>query len=589
MAERGAIPGVRALLAGYAAERLHPADALRAAYAAIDARGEDRVWIHRMPLEAALSALEEADGRRRAGAALPLFGVPFAVKDNIDVAGLPTTAGCPAFAYKAERSATVVQRLERAGAILVGKTNLDQFATGLVGTRSPYGAPSSVYDPAYISGGSSSGSAVAVAAGLVAFALGTDTAGSGRVPAAFNEVVGLKPTRGLVSAAGVVPACRSLDCVSIFCHDAEDAATVLRVARGRDPADPYSRPPAASAPPLGPGFRFGVPPPAQREFFGDEGAARLYEVALERLAALGGQAVEIDFAPFRAAAELLYAGPWVAERLAAIRPFFERHADAMDPVVARIIGGGARYSAADTFDAMYRLEALRRATEAQWRGMDVLALPTTGTIYTHARIAADPIGLNTNLGYYTNFVNLLDLSAIAVPAGRRPNGLPFGLSLIAPAFHDEALCALGSAFAAGRLGDPGTRAAVRLAVVGAHLAGQPLNHELTGRGARLAWSGRTAPEYRLYALAGTNPPKPGLVRVAPGEGGAIEVEVWELQAAEFGAFVAAVPPPLAIGTVWLADGSSVKGFLCEPLAVEGAQDITALGAWRAYLASRQGR
>ena len=583
------MPTIAALLAGYGDGSLRPEDVLREAYAAIERRGADHVWIHRVPLETTLEALEEADGRRRVGAALPLFGVPFAVKDNMDVAGLPTTAGCPAFAYKAERSATVVQRLQNAGAILVGKTNLDQFATGLVGTRSPYGAPSSVYDPAYISGGSSSGSAVAVAAGLVAFALGSDTAGSGRVPAAFNGIVGLKPTRGLVSAAGVVPACRSLDCVSIFGRDADDAAAVLAVARGPDPADPYSRGPAPPAPPFGPGFRFGVLVRTQREFFGDEGAARLYEVAIERLAALGGQAVEVDFQPFRAVADLLYAGPWVAERLAAIRPFFERHAEAMDPVVARIIGEAARFSAADAFEGLYRLEALRRTTETQWRGMDVLALPTTGTIYTHARIAADPVGLNTNLGYYTNFVNLLDLAAIAVPAGRRPNGLPFGLSLIAPAFHDEALCVLATAFASGRLSAEGERAAVRLAVVGAHLTGQPLNHELTSRGGRLVWSGRTSPEYRLYALARSNPPKPGLVRVGPGQGTAIEVEVWELDAAGFGAFVAGVPPPLTIGTVRLEDGRTVKGFLCEAIAVEDAQDITSLGGWRAYLASRRGR
>ena len=581
------VPSVRALLAAYADGTRRPEEVVRAAYAAIERRGHDAVWIRVRPLEAALEALAEAEGRRRAGAALPLFGVPFAVKDNIDVEGLPTTAGCPAFAYKAEQSATVVQRLEHAGAVLVGKTNLDQFATGLVGTRSPYGAPSSVYDPAYISGGSSSGSAVAVAAGLVAFSLGTDTAGSGRVPAAFNGIVGLKPTRGLVSTAGVVPACRSLDCVSIFARDVEDAATVLAVARGFDPADPYSRPGAPPASPPGTGFRFGVPPATQREFFGDDAAARLYAVALERLEALGGRPVEIDLVPFRAAADLLYSGPWVAERLAAIRPFFERHAEAMDPVVARIIGGAARFSAADAFEGMYRLEALRRVTAAQWEGMDVLVLPTTGTIYTHARIAADPIGLNSNLGHYTNFVNLLDLAAIAVPAGQRPNGLPFGLSLIAPAFHDEALCALGAAFAAGRPLAPGGRAAVRLAVVGAHLTGQPLNHELTARGACLVWSGRTAPEYRLYALTGVSPAKPGLVRVTPGAGSAIEVEVWELDAAGFGTFVAAVPPPLAIGTLRLEDGVEVKGFLCEPLAVEGAPDITALGGWRAFLASRQ--
>ena len=583
-----AVPGVRDLVSAYATGQLHPADALRAVHAGIERRGADGVWIHVRPLEATLAELGQVERRRQAGAAVPLFGVPFAVKDNIDVAGLPTTAGCPAFAYKAERTAGVVERLQAAGAVLVGKTNLDQFATGLVGTRSPYGAPASVFHPDYISGGSSSGSAVAVAAGLVAFALGTDTAGSGRVPAAFNGIVGLKPTRGVLSTAGVVPACRSLDCVSIFARDAEDAAVVFAIASGFDPADPYSREGGLPAAPFAVDFRVGAPPPAQREFFGDEGAAHLYEAALERLRALGGQVVEIDLTPFRAAAELLYAGPWVAERLAAIRPFFERHADAMDPVVRSIIGGASRLSATDAFEGLYRLEALRRETGAQWKAMDVLALPTTGTIYTRARIAADPVALNANLGYYTNFVNLLDLSAIAVPAGLRPNGLPFGLSLIAGAFHDEALCGLGAAFAKGRLAAAGGRLAVRLAVVGAHLTGQPLNHELTGRGARLVRSARTAPEYRLYALAGTAPAKPGLVRVRPGQGGAIEVEVWELDEAPFGSFVAAVPPPLAVGTLRLDDGGEVKGFLCEPLAVEGARDITALGGWRRYLATGGG-
>ncbi len=301
-----------------------------------------------------------------------------------------------------------------------------------------------------------------------------------------------------------------------------------------------------------------------------------------------GVSPQIDLTPFRAAAELLYAGPWVAERLAAIRPFFERHADAMDPVVRSIIGGATRLSAIDAFEGLYRLEALRRETGEQWKAMDVLALPTAGTIYTHARIAADPITLNGNLGYYTNFVNLLDLSAIAVPAGLRANGLPFGLSLIAPAFHDEALCALGAAFAEGRLTVTSGRRAVRIAVVGAHLTGQPLNHELTSRGARLVRAGRTAPEYRLYALTGTVPAKPGLVRVRPGQGGAIEVEVWELDEAAFGGFVAVVPPPLAIGTLRLDDGGEVKGFVCEPLAVEGARDITALGGWRRYLAEGGG-
>ncbi len=591
MPEPGQTPGVGELLTGYEAGTLRPETVLREAYAAIERRGADSVWIHLVPLDEALGQLEAAGQRRREGATLPLFGVPFAAKDNIDVAGHPTTAGCPAFAYKPEATATVVRWLQAAGAVLVGKTNLDQFATGLTGTRSPYGALSSVFDADYIAGGSSSGSAVAVASRLVAFALGTDTAGSGRVPAAFNGIVAVKPTRGLLSTAGVVPACRSLDCVSILAHTVEDATRVLDAARGPDPEDAYSR--VATGPPasLGAAFRFGVPPRAQREFFGDEAAALLYERALDRLESLGGRRVEIDLTPFRAAADLLYEGPWVAERLASIRPFFEAHAEDVHPVVRAIVGRASSLSAVDVFQGMYRLEALRKAAAAQWAGMDVLALPTAPTIYRHAAIERDPIRLNGNLGYYTNFVNLLDCGAVAVPAGVRPNGLPFGISLIAPAFHDEMLCALGMRWQ----GERGPVAAatsvarpVRLAVVGAHLSGQPLNRELVDRQARLVRAGRTAREYRLYALAGTTPPKPGLVRVTDGTGEGIEVEVWELTEAGFGSLVAAVPAPLAIGTVTLEDGEPVKGFLCEAHAIQGAEDISAWGGWRAYRAGRGG-
>jgi allophanate hydrolase len=592
---------IAALRRAYADGATTPEEVLETVYDRIAEAGERPVWIHLVPRAQALGQLAVAAGRRLAGEDLPLFGIPFAVKDNIDVAGLPTTAGCPDFAYVPERSATVVGRLVEAGAILVGKTNLDQFATGLVGTRSPYGACASVFDPRYVSGGSSSGSAVAVAAGLVSFSLGTDTAGSGRVPAGFNNLVGLKPTKGLVSTAGVVPACRTQDCVSIFAGTAGDALAVLRAAGAFDPADPYSRPaPAGAALPArwAPGFRFGVPRDGL-EFFGDEAAAALFAAAADRLEDLGGVRVPIDFTPFRDAAQLLYSGPWVAERLAAIRDFAETSPGSIHPVVRGIVEGARAQGAVDAFLGLYRLAELTRRAEAEWRRMDVMLLPTTGTTYTIEDVLADPVRLNSNLGYYTNFVNLMDLAAIAVPAGFRPSGLPFGVTLVGPAFADGALATLADRLhrlqalpmgGSGKLpagppldpeaAAPGT---ARLAVVGAHLSGQPLNRQLTDARARLVRTTRTAAGYRLLALAGTTPAKPGLVRDADAAGG-IELEVWELDAAAFGRFVAEVPPPMAIGTVFLEDGTSVKGFLCEPCALAGAQDITGYGGWRRWLA-----
>jgi allophanate hydrolase len=519
---------------------------------------------------------------------LPLAGVPFAVKDNFDVAGMTTTAGCPSFSYAPSRTATVVQRLFDAGAILIGKTNMDQFATGLVGTRSPYGACSSVYDARYISGGSSSGSAVAVAKSFCTFSLGTDTAGSGRVPAAFNNLIGLKPTRGLLSTSGVVPACRSLDCVSIFAKTARDARAVWNVARGFDCNDPYSRtiPQGAGAAPwLSQAFRFGVPSGTQLKFFGDDDAARLYQQAAERLESIGGIPTTIDFSIFQEAAQLLYSGPWVAERFAAVGEFLSTARDGVNEVVKNIILGGAKYSAADTFRSMYQLEALKQKAAEQWNCMDVLLLPTTGTIYTHEEITADPVRLNSNLGFYTNFVNLMDLAAIAVPAGFRPNGLPFGVSLIAPAFSDEGLLGLAERYLGEDDDERIAPGCVLLAVAGAHLTGQPLNHELTNRGARLVKTCRTAGDYRLYALSNTKPPKPGLVREPKFNGWGIEVEVWAIPETTFGAFVAGIPAPLGIGTIQLEDGSSVKGFICEPAAMAGAEEITRFGGWRSYVAS----
>jgi allophanate hydrolase len=528
------------------------------------------VWISRAPTDLPASGA--------------LNGLRFGVKDNIDVAGLPTTAACPAFAYTPRETAPVVSRLTAAGALVAGKTNMDQFATGLVGTRTPYGACSSVFDERYISGGSSSGSAVAVALGEADFALGTDTAGSGRVPAAFNGLVGLKPTRGLLSTRGVVPACRSLDCVSIFTRTVDLARRVFDVARGFDAADPFARLPApgdGAAPWLGGPFRYGVPSPSQLEFFGDDEAATLFSRAIQRLATIGGEQVEIDLAVLRRAADLLYSGPWVAERMAAVRDFFGAHADEMDPIVRRIIGGAERFSAVDTFTAQYQLQALRRAADEMWTTVDVVLLPTTPTIYTHAQIAADPIGLNTNLGYYTNFVNLLDMAAVAAPAGVRPSGLPFGVQLIGPAFSDDALLGLVEQY----LGEPVALAptgCVQVAVVGAHLSGQPLNHQLTDRGARLLRTTRTTADYRLFALPDG---RPGLLRDASSSGQGIEIEVWALPEHYFGSFVAAIPPPLGIGTLVLQDGQHVKGFVCESFAVASANEITHLGGWRAYLAS----
>lgn len=566
-------------------------DRIAAIYDRIEAGPLAPVWISLVPREVSLVRARELEG-----SALPLAGVPFAIKDNIDLAGLPTTAGCPAYAYSPERSSTVVEKLIDAGAIPIGKTNLDQFATGLVGTRSPHGACSSVYDHRYISGGSSSGSAVAVATGLVDFSLGTDTAGSGRVPAAFNNLVGLKPTRGILSTLGVVPACRTLDCVSIFARSCADAHAVWKAARGFDPGDPFSRSPQPgedAAAWLAGSFRFGVPPADQLEFFGDDAAAELYRVAIEEVERIGGERVEIDFSVFRDAADLLYSGPWVAERLAALRPFIESRAEEMNSVVRGIISGATRYSAVDSFEAQYRLAELRRAAESEWEHMDVLVLPTTGTTYTHDAIAADPVRLNTNLGYYTNFVNLLDLAAVAVHAGFRPNGLPFGISFIGSAFSDEALLAVADRYHRADADVPGPAVdlgscppgCVLIAVVGAHLSGQPLNSQLTDRRARLMKTTWTAAGYRLYALQGTQPPKPGLVRDETFQGPGIEVEVWAIPENQFGGFVAAVPPPLGIGTAILQNGESVKCFICEPYAIAGSIEITHFGGWRNYLSS----
>ena len=543
------------------------AEKVEQAFERIGQEGLAPVWISLVDRENALKRVRDLDRL------LPLYGQIFAVKDNIDVAGMPTTAACPTFSYVPSSTAAVVTKLEAAGAILIGKTNMDQFATGLVGTRTPYGICSSVFNPAYISGGSSSGSAVAVAKGLVDFSLGTDTAGSGRVPAALNNVVGLKPTKGAIRTDGVVPACRTLDCVSIFAKTCAEADAVYRAVRepvlsGRGAA-PWSGGP----------FRFGVPREDQLKFFGDSEGPGLYARAVVDLQTRGGEPVEIDFGPFRAAAELLYSGPWVAERLAAVGSFLSEHGDQMDATVRSIIGGAARYSAADMFRAIYRLEELRKQTDRVWESIDVLFLPTVGRTYTIADVQADPLALNTNLGYYTNFVNLLDLAAVAVPAGFRSDGLPFGVSFIGRAFTDRALLALG-----GTLPDFAPPECIAVAVVGAHLSGQPLNRQLVSRGARLMKTTRSSADYRLYALKNTVPPKPGLVREPGFAGPGIELEVWWVPSDRFGSFVAEIPAPLGIGTVVLEDGTAVKGFICETAALAESTDITRFGGWRNYLA-----
>lgn len=530
---------------------------------------------------------------------LPLFGVPFAIKDNIDVGGWPTSAACPAFTYQAAADATVVARLRAAGAIALGKTNLDQFATGLVGTRSPYGAVVNSFDSRYVSGGSSSGSASVVARGLVPFALGTDTAGSGRVPAGFNNIVGLKPTKGRLSNRGVVPACRLNDTVSIFALTVADAAQVAELASGFDAADPYSRADPHTAPadiPAAP--RFAVP--AQLEFFGDVQAERAFHRALAQLQAGGATLEPLDFAPFRTLAEQLYYGPWVAERTVAIEQVMEANPQAIDPVVRGIVGNGLSYSACDAYKAEYLRAELARQIAQRLAPFDALVVPTAPTIRTLAEMAQEPVLFNSQFGTYTNFTNLADLSALALPGPLREDGLPAGITLIAPAWHDRALAAFGLRWqrqsalplgAIGRVLPPQPAPApstghVRLAVVGAHLSGMPLNVQLTQRDAVRVEQTVTAPCYRLYALADTEPPKPGLARTA--QGAAIHLELWDIPLARFGEFVAEIPAPLGIGTLLLADGRRVKGFICEAWALEGATDITEFGGWRNYLASVKG-
>lgn len=574
---------------------------LVAAYQQLDTHlsRDDNAWIYiakHDEIYAQLTAIFQAinSGEKQASD-FALLGVPFAAKDNIDVAGMPTSAACPAFTYTPENDATVIARLKAAGAIVVGKTNLDQFATGLVGTRSPFGAVKNTFNPEYVSGGSSSGSASVVARGLVCFSLGTDTAGSGRVPAGFNNIVGLKPTKGWISTSGVVPACRLNDCVSIFALTVADAQRVAQVAGGYDPQDPYSRHHPKTAPAsFSEKPRFAIPDTL--EFFGDKKSEAAFAKALERLQQQGAELVPIDFTAFNQLAEQLYYGAWVAERTVAVGDIFKHQPEAMDPTVRGIVENGLKYSACDAWQAEYTRAELAQKINAQLSEFDALVVPTSPTIHTLAEMAQEPVRFNSQFGTYTNFTNLADLCALALPADFRDDGLPAGITLIAPAWHDLALSHFGKTWQGAlnlplgatnkSLPESGAEKLsanhVRVAVVGAHLRGMPLNHQLTTRNAVFIEESRTAANYRLYALANTQPAKPGLAFAS--EGQPITVELWDIPLARFGEFVAEIPAPLGIGSLTLEDGRTVKGFICEAYALADATDITAWGGWKAWLA-----
>jgi allophanate hydrolase len=576
----------------YNGREASPEDIVASVLERIAAYSDPAVWTHVVPRDELLTQARAIGKRREAGERLPLFGATFTVKDNIDLAGHPTTAGCPAFTYVPQRSAAVVERLQAAGAIAIGKTNLDQFATGLAGDRSPYGVCKNVFNPAYISGGSSSGSAVAVAAGLVSFAVATDTAGSGRVPAACNNIVGLKPTPGLLSNAGVVPACASLDCVSFLSLTVEDSARVLAVACGDDGAQvPAERGALA---------RFATPREEDLDFLGDLESAELFRNSVKRLEQGGAHRTSVDLTPFQEVASLLYDGPWVVERLASLEAFLRTHASEMNPVVRAIVEGATKYRAVDVFRGLYRLNELRDICLKVFDGAEVLMVPSAPTLPTIAQVQADSLGWSRDLGKYTNFVNLLGLSALALPGGFTTTGLPAGITLIGPAGGERRLCEIGMAWERQldlQLGATGAKLSfagrpntgpvppdddhVRVAVAAAHLRGQPLHAALCGWGARFVRPGRTAPRYRFLAMMELDPLRAGLLHT-PERGGAVEVEVYDLPVAGFGRLVASVAPPLSIGTVELEDGEHVKGFLCESSAACTARDITDFGGWRAY-------
>ena len=562
------------------------------------ASDDSAIWISR-PTEAQLrESLRWIEGE--SPETKPLYGIPFAMKDNIDCVGYPTTAACPASSYEPEQHAFVVKLLIDAGAIPMGKTNLDQFATGLVGVRSPYGVPGNAFNADFIPGGSSAGSAVAVARGLCSFSLGTDTAGSGRVPASFNNLIGLKATRGLLSCTGVVPACRTLDCVSIFALTAADASCVLNVAAEFDPTDAYARKSESWAeiswPP-----QVGVPREDQLDFFGNDSAKQLFEAARETISSMGWKIIEVDISAFLDAARLLYEGPWVAERAAVVSKILTEQPEALLPVTRAIIEGGLKGTAVDAFQAQYRLAELKRASEPIWERIDALLMPTAGTIYTRAEVEAEPIKLNSNLGRYTNFMNLLDLCGCAVPAGFLGNGLPWGVTFYAPAradgfvlecaaqFHAQMNLPLGMSSAMSGTAPKPTTAMptvpmMKIAVCGAHMEGLALHWQLSDRKARFVERTQSAPCYRCFLLPanGRIPDRPGMVRVSEG-GAAIELEVWEIPQSTMGSFLEGIVAPLGLGRVELADGTHACGFVCEGLVSETARDITSYGSWRKWL------
>lgn len=576
---------INSLREAYLERSLTPRRLIAELLARIEEADQPAIWIHRLSLEELEPFLRRLDTVDPAS--LPLYGVPFAMKDNIDLAGVPTTAACAAYSYTPEHSSPVVQRLIEAGALPLGKTNLDQFATGLVGVRSPYGVPRNPHAPDRVPGGSSSGSAIALAEGMVSFSLGTDTAGSGRVPAAFNRLWGLKPSRGRLSTAGVVPACRTLDCVSIFTLNGSDAQTVLRVAEGYEAADAYSQPTRDL--PLPPDRKLGIPRAGQLMFFGDADYASAWEKTLGQLEAAGYELIEIDFEPFLQAARLLYEGPWVAERTTALKDFLESNADDFYPATRSILSGGLKATACEAFSATYKLAELRRKSEEAWERIAAIVTPTAGGFPTLADLEADPIGPNSRLGYYTNFMNLLDLCAVANPAADGAAGLPFGITWIGPRDTDRALIDLTAAFASRgdkfnpppvSSGAPPDR--LSLLLFGAHMRGLPLNAQVLGLGAKFIGEVQTAPAYKMVYLPEPAPHRPGVLRVAEG-GRSITAEEWSFPKSALGEFLDGIRQPLGLGEIELADGRYVHGFLCEFATADTAEDISHFGGWREFL------